>query len=64
RLHEKQNVMVIMNSNEDTATIPRDVLSEILDHYKTGTNIIDGSTINVLQDFEAPGKTTSIWELE
>jgi len=63
RLHEDQNVMVIMNQNEEDVTIPRDVLAEILDHFSIGTSVHDGSTIDVSSDFVAPAMTTSIWDL-
>ena len=64
RLHEDQNVMVIMNQNEEDVTIPRMMLAEILDHFSTGTSVHNGTTVDVTADFVAPGKTTSIWELE
>lgn len=63
RLHEDQNVMVIMNQNEEDVMIPRDVLAEILDHFSTGTSVHDGTTIDVSSDFVAPAMTTSIWDL-
>ncbi len=64
RLHDEQNVMVIMNQNQEDVTIPRDVLAEILDHFTTGTSVHDGSKIDVTADFIAPAMTTSIWDLE
>lgn len=64
RTHPEQNVMVIMNSNDETVTINREIYSEILNAFQTGTNVLDGTKIDVTQNFEVPGKTTGIWELE
>jgi hypothetical protein len=55
--------MVVMNSNEEAVTIPRDRLAEILDHFASGTHVINGEIINLNNDFEVPAKTTGIWEL-
>jgi glycosidase len=63
RQHSSQNVMVVMNSNEVAVTIPRDRLAEILDHFSTGTHVLNGEIINLNNDFEVPAKTTGIWEL-
>ena len=64
RIHKNQTVMVIMNSNEDAVTIPRNILSEILDNFKTGTNVLDESTIDLSSDFEVDEKVTLVWELD
>ena len=64
RVHEDQNVMVIMNQNKEEVTLSRDIFAEILDHFKLGINVINGSSINVTADFTAPGMATSIWDLE
>lgn len=64
RIHEDQTIMIIMNANEDTVTIPRDYLAEILDQFSTGNNILDDSTIDLSRDFEVDGKVTWVWELE
>lgn len=64
RLHDDQNVMVIMNQNDEDVTISRDVFAEILDHFATATDIFDGNSIDISVDFTAPAMTTSVWELE
>lgn len=64
RLHDEQNVMVIMNQNQEDVTIPREVLAEILDLFTIGTSVHDGSVIDVTADFVAPAMTTSIWDLD
>lgn len=64
RLHDEQNVMVIMNQNQEDVTIPREVLAEILDLFTIGTSVHDGSVIDVTAEFVAPAMTTSIWDLD
>ena len=64
RTHADQNVMVVMNTQAEAVTLPQTVFSEILKHFSTGTNVVDGSTIDVTTDFEVPGKATSVWELK
>lgn len=64
RIHENQTIMVIMNSNDEEVTIPRDILSEVLDKFGTGSNIFDGSTINLDSDINVDAKVTWVWELE
>lgn len=64
RIHETQTVMVVMNSNEDSVTIPRDILSEILNDFTSGKNVLNGSKINLSNDIEVDGKVTWVWELE
>lgn len=63
RLHDNQNVMVVMNQNEGSVTIPRDVLSEILDRFNSGKNVLNDSKIDLSKNIEVNGKVTWIWEL-
>jgi uncharacterized protein involved in propanediol utilization len=64
RVHEDQNVMVIMNQNKEEVTLSRDIFAEVLDHFKLGINVINGSSIDVTADFTALGMASSIWDLE
>lgn len=64
RIHENQTIMVVMNSNEDSVTIPRNHLAEIIDDFNLGTNVLDNSIIDLSKDFEVDGKVTWVWELE
>ncbi|MBO6522915.1 MAG: glycoside hydrolase family 13 protein [Balneolaceae bacterium] len=64
RIHENQTVMVVMNQNKEAATIPRDILSEVLDSFDTGKNIFDNSKIDLSKDFEVDRKVVWVWELE
>lgn len=64
RIHENQTVMVVMNQSEESKTIPRRVLAEVLDQFETGKNIFNGSTIDLSEDFEIDGKSAWVWELE
>ena len=64
RIHEAQTIMVVMNQNEDSVTIPSAMLSEVLEGFKSGTNIFTGSKIDVSKDFKVDGKVTWVWELE
>lgn len=64
RYTDEETVMVVMNKNDETKTFNRDRFAEFLDDYQTGTNIIDGSTINVRADFQVGPKQTAIFELK
>lgn len=64
RIHENQTVMVVMNQSEESKTIPRRVLAEVLDQFETGKNIFTGSTIDLSKDFEIAGKSAWVWELK
>lgn len=64
RYTEEEAVMVIMNRNEESKTINRDRYSEFLDKYTSGTDVMDGSSINVGSDFEVGAKRTAIFELK
>lgn len=64
RIHENQTVMVVMNSNDDTISVPRQILSEILDDFDMAKNIITNSTIDLSNDIEVEGKVTWVWVLE
>ena len=64
RTHKDQTVMVVMNANEKASTINVKRLNEILGSFSFGTDILSSKQIDVTQNFEAAGKTTSIWELK
>lgn len=64
RTHEDQTVMVIMNNNEESKTLNRTRFAEVLDHFSTGKNVIDLSSVNVSKDIVVKGKTTTILELK
>ncbi len=64
RIHKDQTVMVVMNANEEASTINVERLNEILGSFSLGSDILSGKQIDVTQNFEAAGKTTSIWELK
>lgn len=61
---DNEAVMVIMNKNEESKSIDRSRFAEFLDNYTTGTNIVDGTTIDVSQNFEIGPKQTAIFELK
>jgi glycosidase len=63
RVHEDQTIMVVMNANDETATLDRDRFAEILDDFETGVDVVSGEEIDVSDNLEVPGKTTLIWEL-
>ena len=64
RYTENERVMVIMNMNDEPITISRSKHIELLRGYSSGVNILDGSTIDMIKDFEAPAKATTILELK
>ena len=47
RVHEDQNVMIIMNQNKEEVTLSRDIFAEVLDHFKLGINVINLSLIHI-----------------
>ncbi|MEO9869454.1 glycoside hydrolase family 13 protein [Ekhidna sp.] len=63
RYTDNEAVMVVMNRNEEAKTITRDRFAEILDKYSTGVHVIDGSIINLEEDFQVNPKQTSIFDL-
>ena len=64
RYTDEEVVMVVMNKNEEARTFNRDRFAEFLDDYETGTNIIDGSTIDLSTNFQVGPKQTAIFELK
>lgn len=64
RIHPEQTVMVVVNASDEARTIKRSRLAEVLDDFSEGVNILSGTRVNLNYDFNAPGKTTSIWVLE
>ncbi|MEO9484286.1 MAG: glycoside hydrolase family 13 protein [Ekhidna sp.] len=61
---DSEAVMVVMNKNEEAQNFVRDRFAEFLNSYSTGTNIIDGSTIDLTKDFQVGPKQTAIFELK
>ncbi|SNT34505.1 Glycosidase [Ekhidna lutea] len=61
---EDEAVMVVMNQNEKEVEMNRDRFAEILNDYKKGLNVGDGSTIDVTTNFKVGPKQTAIFELK
>ena len=57
-------VMVVVNRNSDTVVMKRNRYSELLDGYSVGVNALDGSTINLNEDFEIGPLQTAIFDLK
>jgi len=64
RYTENEAVMVVMNKNTSSTKMNRNRFKEILDGYKTGVHVIDGSTIDVSADFEVGPMQTAIYDLK
>ncbi|MEQ8627134.1 glycoside hydrolase family 13 protein [Ekhidna sp.] len=64
RYTDEEAVMVVMNRNEESKTIDYNRFSEILDNYNSGINVMNGSSVNVKEDFEVGPKQTSVFELK
>lgn len=64
RYTDDNTVMVIMNLNEESKTINSSRFSEFLNNYSVGTNIMNGTSVIVNQDFEVGPKQTTIFELK
>jgi neopullulanase len=64
RYTESEAVMVVMNRNEKTTTILRDRFAEILDSYRSGTDVTSGVTIDLSNDFKIGAKQTAIFDLK
>lgn len=61
---ENEAVMIVMNRNEKEMVMTRDRFAEILDQYSYGINVMDGSSINVMEDFQVGAKQTAVFELK
>ncbi|MEQ6165899.1 glycoside hydrolase family 13 protein [Ekhidna sp. MALMAid0563] len=64
RYTDEEAVMVVMNRNEESKLINSNRFSEILNNYNSGINIMNGSSINVKEDFEVGPKQTAVFELK
>ncbi|WP_424963782.1 glycoside hydrolase family 13 protein [Ekhidna sp.] len=64
RYTDEEAVMVVMNRNAESKIINSNRFSEILNNYDSGTNIMNGSSINVKEDFEVGPKQTAVFELQ
>ena len=63
RYTDEEAVMVVINRNEEPKTIRRDRFAEILNNYKTGTNVINENIIDVSEDFIVGPKQTAVFDL-
>jgi len=63
RYTDEESIMVIMNRNEESKTISRDRYKEFLDAYSEGTDVLNGTVIDLKSNFEVPPKRTSIFDL-
>ena len=64
RIHDDQTIMVIMNQNDDAKTIDAHRYREVLENFRSGTEVETDKKFNVGSDFKAPGKTTLVLELD
>jgi glycosidase len=64
RYTDNEAVMVVMNRNEKEIELNHDRFAEILGNYTSGTNIIDGTIINVTNNFKVGSKQTAVFELK
>ncbi len=64
RYTDEGRVMVVMNMNEEEATISRSRHIEMLRGYSKGFNVVTDQTHDLSEDFKVPGKTTTILELK
>ena len=64
RVHKDQTVMVVMNNSEEKRTMDRARFAEILDHFKSGKNVINNDTVDLSDDFSVGAKSTVILELK
>jgi hypothetical protein len=63
RIHEKETLMIIMNSNEDAVTLDANRYKEVLKKFSTGVDVISGEETDITKDFGVGSKTTAVWEL-
>ncbi len=64
RYDEYKSVMVIINNNTKDQKINVARFKEGIKDFKTGTDIITDSNINITEDFSIPSKTSLILELK
>jgi glycosidase len=63
RYNSQKTVMVIVNSNEQEASLSSARFMERISDFKKGTNVITGMQYNSLNEFKLLPKTVSIIEL-
>jgi hypothetical protein len=56
--------MVVINNNEEAKTTETARYNEFLKHYTSGTDVMDGTTLNDLSTLTIPGKSVLILELK
>lgn len=64
RYTDNERVMVIMNMNEEAATVSRQKHIEMLRGFNNGTNVITDETVDLSKDFSVPAKTTMVISLK
>jgi len=64
RYKEKHAIMVVINNNEEAKTTETARYNEFLKHYTSGTDVMEGTTLNDLSTLTIPGKSVLILELK
>lgn len=64
RYTDQDRVMVIMNMNEEPATISRAKHIELLRGYTSAKSVVDGKQFDLTKDFKVPGKSTIILQIK
>jgi glycosidase len=64
RYKEKHAIMVVINNNEEAKTTETARYNEFLKHYTSGTDVMEGTTLNNLSTLTIPGKSVLILELK
>ena len=64
RYNAKDAVMVVLNNNEETRHLDTKRFREILDRYRSGTDVINGGEIGDLLLLAVPSKSALIIDLK
>ncbi|WP_081675089.1 glycoside hydrolase family 13 protein [Daejeonella oryzae] len=64
RYDSSKTVMVVMNSNDKEINLAADRFTERLQGFSKAINVITGESLNTINNFKVPAKTTSVFELK
>lgn len=64
RYTDEERVMVVMNMNDKPMTISRQKHIEMLRGFSSAKTVLDGNTVDISTDFQAPAKRTTIYVVE
>ena len=64
RYTDSKSIMVVINNNKESKTLPTKHFQESILNYKTGNDVLSGKTIELKNDIVIEGKSVLILELK